>query len=458
VDRKFRKIIQQAGLAGESTLLLAVSGGIDSVVLLDLLSRVASDFDLRLHVLHVDHQIRPESRSDAEFVRELCARLGIPCRVETFDVSTLAKERRLSLETAGREVRRAALSRRAEEHGCVRIVLAHHQDDQAETFLQRLLRGSGLSGLQVMQEFDGFWWRPLLDFSRQQILTYAKQRNLVWVEDASNVDTRFLRNRIRHQLLPDLREYNPQVNQRLSALSRQFQLEEDFWSQHISSLWSELLLSDADGLRLNRQLLLDSHPALQLRLLREALRRCRGDLQGIERVHLEALLGLVLGDRSQAELDLPDCWAARRYNQIWLRSAALRPECFELSLKIGEPLALPDGRILWAELREHASGEADDVVEFEPGLLQFPLRVRSLQPGDRFRPSGMKGHRKIKDFLIDLKFEKEQRICLPLLMSQDEIVWLVGLRRSAVAPVVDRNRKCLVVRLLKDVKSATKPL
>jgi tRNA(Ile)-lysidine synthase len=458
VEKEFRKIIEQAEFAAGSRLLLAVSGGVDSVVLLDLLARNAAEFGLRPQVLHLDHSIRPESGADAEFVRNLCLKLDIPCRIETVDVPALAKERRLSLETAGREARREALSAWAEEHGCARILLAHHHDDQAETFLQRLLRGSGRSGLQGMSAEDGLWWRPLLGFSRQQILDYAAQRKLDWVEDASNSDTGFLRNRIRHRLLPKLRDYNPQITRRLTSLSRQFRVEEDYWQQMIASVWPGLLLSDRDGLRLSRQVLLGCHRAMQMRLLREGLRLVRGDLRGIESVHLEAVLELVLGERSQAELDLPGCWAARRYEQLWLRKRPPVSEEFELCLNVDEPLSLPDGRILLAELRDRPVEADRGLAVFDATRLQLPLRVRSPRTGDRFRPSGMEGQRKIKDFLIDLKLEKEERRSLPLLLNRQEILWLVGLRRSALAPVMVDSREVLVVRLLKGADSETKPL
>ncbi len=458
MERKFRQVLQDAQLDSGCSLLLAVSGGVDSVVLLDLLAGYAGEFGLQLQVFHLNHQIRPESDADAEFVRRLCLGLDISCRIESVDVPAFAKKRRLSLETAGREARRELMLRLAAERDCARIVLAHHQDDQAETFLQRLLRGSGVSGLQAMRARSGLWWRPLLGFSRQQIVEHARRRQLAWVEDGSNTDTRYLRNRIRHQLLPQLCEYNPQINLRLATLSRQFQLEEDFWQQQVDRCWPQLLLSDGDGLRLSRPELLGSHPALQIRLLREGLRRLRGNLDGIEAVHLEALHGLVRAGCSQAELDLPECWVARRYEQLWLRKCPPRIEPFDFQLRVGDSVQLPDGQVLQAELLERAAGEDLNRVEFDADGLRFPLQVRSVQPGDRFRPSGMQGRRKIKDFLIDQKVEKEQRQSLPILFDRDEVLWLAGWRRSAVAPVKAGSRKILAVRLITAEGSTTKLL
>ncbi len=458
MEKKFRSIVRKAELAAGEPILLAVSGGIDSVVLLELFSRIAESFALELHVLHLDHQIRPESGKDAEFVKNLCADKAVPCYIEKADVPALSQERRVSLETAGRDVRREVLLARAKDSGCTKIVLAHHQDDQAETFMMRLLRGSGQSGLRGMGMHTGIWWRPLLDFSRQQIESYASENKLSWVEDASNSDTRFLRNRIRHKLLPELREYNPQINFRLTSLSQQFQLEEDYWQRQVLQIWPQVILSDADGLRLDRVEILNVHPALQMRLLREALRRVRGDLRSIETVHLEAMLGLLNSDRSQAELDLPDCWVARRYGQLWLRPDSPEIKVIDLPVEVGVPQLLPDGRFLLAEIGGAGDDAGPDREVFDMGRLEFPLRVRSFQPGDRFRPFGMNNSRKLKDFLIDLKLEKEERLSLPLLLNKDEILWLVGLRRSALEPVVANTQETLIVRLIEAASLETKPL
>lgn len=457
MEQRFKQVLSLLGLRN-CRILIAVSGGVDSIVLLDLLAGLRDEFSLRLNVLHVDHGLRPESPADAEFVMDLCQRLNIPCQIKSFDVEDIAREKRLSLETAGRETRRAVLLAEAKKFNCDRIVLAHHRNDQAETFLQRLLRGSGLSGLQAMRMEDGIWWRPLLDFSRSQIVDYATQRKLAWVEDASNRDTTFLRNQIRHQLIPQLCEYNPQIVERLATLSQQLQSEEDFWQKQVEGLWPEFLLSHADGVRLSVPFLNENHPALQKRLLREGLRQLRGDLRGIESVHIDSLLGLTRGLPPQAEIDLPGCWAARRYDQLWLRLKRPVEKEFDLALYLDVPLMLPDGRTLVAEIHDGSAGEDLSRVEFDADLIHFPLRVRSSRAGDRFRPSGMSGHRKIKDILVDLKVEKELRKGLPILLSKDEILWLGGLRRSVHAPVTDSTSKILAVRLLKARDTATNAL
>lgn len=431
-----------------SRLLVAVSGGVDSVVLLHALCAVAGPLNLFLQVAHLDHQIRQESAADASFVRDLCQQWDIPCQVEACNVLELAKRERLSLEMTGRQARREFLQRIAEQTDTERIVLAHHQDDQVETFMLRLLRGSGQSGLASMRVYQGIWWRPLLSCSREQIVDYARQHQLAWVEDQSNRDPAFLRNRLRGQLLPQLREINPRIDNHIAGLTQQFQSEEDYWQELVKQKLPDLIVSYDDGLRLSRPLLLVQHPALRLRLFRESLRQLRGDLQKIEAVHLRAVEGLLTGQRSQAQLDLPDCWIARRYETLWLRDMApAEAKPFDLLLPVSGELELPDGRVLRISLQNEQEGESPNVAEFSFAELTQPLRIRSWRAGDRFEPQGMVGHKKLKHFFADHRIELEERLRVPLLVSEGAILWVAGRRRSRHAVASHDSGKVLRVEL-----------
>ncbi|MCF6266670.1 MAG: tRNA lysidine(34) synthetase TilS [Desulfuromusa sp.] len=423
-----------------SRVLVAVSGGVDSVVLLHLLLSFAKSLKFSLQVAHLDHQIRPTSATDAAFVADLCAQWDLPCHIELCDVLALAEQDKISLEMAGRNARREFLRRIAGQLDTQQIVLAHHRDDQVETFMLRLLRGSGQSGLAAMRVHQDVWWRPLLNCSREQILDYARQHKLSWVEDKSNRDPAFLRNQFRHQLLPQLREINPRFDHHIARLTQQFQFEENYWQEQVEQIFADLIVSTNDGFRLSRPLLLEQHPAFRLRLLREALCQVRGDLQRIEAVHLQAVENLLTGQRSQAQLDLPDSWVARRYETLWFRASAPEsPEPFDLLLDIPGELELPDGRVLRVTLQDEQEGESLNVVEFAFTGLQLPLRARNWRAGDRFEPQGVAGQKKLKHFFADKRIELEERLKTPLLVSEGEILWVVGMRRSCHA-VAERDR------------------
>lgn len=419
---------------GTGNLLVAVSGGVDSVVLFSALQRISVSLRVSLHVAHLDHQIRPESAEDAAFVRNLCSQLDVSCHIEPSDVPTLAQKAKLSIEMAGRQARRSFLQKVAEKVNADAIALAHHRDDQVETFMLRLLRGSGQSGLAAMRIHQGLWWRPLLNCSRDQILDYARQHDLDWVEDESNKNPDFLRNRLRHQLLPQLLAVNPNFGRRVAGLTQQIQIEEDFWQKQVEQAMSELVLPSQDGLRLRRQSMLRLHPALRVRIIREALRQVRGDLQRIEAIHLQAIEALLTGPRSQSQLDLPECWVARRYETLWFREEApMLPVDFDLNLPSFGELELPDGRVVRTSIQDELEGESATVTEYSLAHLSQPLRIRSWMPGDRFKPLGMSGHKKLKSFFSDNRTEIEERLKVPILVCGDIILWVVGERRSDYA-------------------------
>ncbi|NOY12488.1 MAG: tRNA lysidine(34) synthetase TilS [Deltaproteobacteria bacterium] len=448
MQSSFDQQISAAGLVPGDKLLVAVSGGIDSVVLLHLLHSVAAARRLQLSVAHLDHRIRPESVADADFVRRLCVDWGIPCVVESRDIPQLAVAQKISLEMAGRQARREFLLRQADQVGARLIALAHHRDDQVETFLLRLLRGSGVAGLAAMRPLRDCWWRPLLECSRDEILNYARQQQLEWVEDVSNVDTIYLRNRLRHQLLPQLRDVNPQLDRRLAELCRQLQVDDDYWRRQVAEILPSVTLASEDGLRLDRRSLLALPEALRVRVLREALRQVRGDIQRLEAVHLHAVTDLLSSERSQAQLDLPACWVARRYEQLWLRRrAAKRLPAYDLPLSVPGELQLPCGRSLRAQLRDEVTGESTWVAEFSLAGLKEPLRVRNWRAGDRFEPQGLAGSKRLKRLFSDQQIELEERLRVPLLVSGETILWVVGLRRSRRAPVVAKPGEILHLAL-----------
>ncbi|OHB29385.1 MAG: tRNA lysidine(34) synthetase TilS [Desulfuromonadaceae bacterium GWC2_58_13] len=430
MDREFIRVVRENRLlAAGDRVLVAVSGGPDSVALLGLLCRNATALEIVVTVAHLDHRIRQESEADARFVDRLCADLGVGLTVGAADVPTLAHADGEGLEAAGRRARRHFLLETADAQNCAVIALGHHRGDQAETFLQRLLRGTGASGLASMAMRNDRFIRPLLPFSRNRLLEFLDEAGLPYVEDESNRDPRFTRNRIRHHLLPLMRSFNPRIDEHLTALSRRFAVEEDFWRQQENRTLAEMARPDGDGLTLDRSKLLDIHPALRARVLRRALEQVRGDLLEIDSDHLMAIDSLLCGARPQGELHLPRAWVGRRYERLRLCSATpVTPEPFLINIAGPGRFYLPSGGCLTVSREQQRGQGGAGVVEFDGDAIGFPLLVRSFQPGDRFRPAGGSGEKKLKDFFIDNRIELEERRCLPLLVGP-EILWLVGLRR-----------------------------
>jgi tRNA(Ile)-lysidine synthase len=412
-------------------VLVAVSGGADSVALLSLLHYVADTMDLFLEAAHLDHALRDMSSADARFVEQLCADLGVPLTIEHRDVAEVARQRKGNLEEVARDVRRDFLKRTAQARNCHLIALGHHADDQAETFLLRLLRGAGTTGLAGMRMVNESLVRPLLSFRRADLFAYLKSEEIAWREDESNLDQSFTRNRIRHHLLPVLESFNPNISSQLAGLCEQMRQDDDFWAGLVAQELARCGQWQNQDYTLDRSLMLELVPALAGRVIRAALQQVRGDLRGMTSAHIADIVKLIDQGPPQGELSLPGVWVARRYESLLFRRQ--KPEAikaFELILSEPGTYRLPDGRLLRVSLEDQACGESPESVEFSSAALSFPLQVRRCRPGDRFHPSGMVGTKKIQDLFVDLKLTKEDRQGSLLLLKDEEVLWVVGLRRG----------------------------
>ena len=431
LQNRFHKALLLSGcIPTGSHLLVAVSGGADSVALLRLLHGLPETLNLSLEAAHLDHGLRAVSRDDAAFVAQLCHQLGVPVTVARQDVAEIALRRKGNLEEVARDVRREFLEATAKERNCDLIVLGHHAGDQAETFLMRLMRGAGTAGLAGMRQVDGRVIRPLLSFHHEELVTYLEEGGFAWREDESNIDHAFTRNRIRHQLQPLLESFNPNITSQIAGLCEQLRLDEDFWSELANRTLTELGTRVDGGYSIQRGALAELSPSLASRVIRAALHEIRGDLRSITATHIGDVLQLVCAGPPQGELHLPGSWVACRYEQLLLYREP--PEVVaDLELVLDGPgtYQLLDGRRLQLSVSDHASGGNHAAVEFDASTLQFPLTLRHCLPGDRFRPSGMDGTKKIQDFFVDLKLAMEDRKKTLLLLEKETILWIVGLRR-----------------------------
>mgnify|MGYP004701414527 CR=1 FL=1 len=430
----FLQQLQADGLIRPSErILIALSGGSDSVALLYLLRAVAPSLQLTLVAAHLDHAMRPQSGDDVAFVRALCARLQIPLFCERVDVPALAAAKKVGLEEAGRLARQAFLSQVAEQSGSTAIALGHHRGDQAETLLHHLGRGCGLHGLAGMRRCHGLFIRPLLSYSKAELLDYLTGIGAEFVVDASNAELNFTRNRIRHQLLPCFATLNPRIEETLSSLADLAAQEDDYWQEETKRLAAHLVQTDGAAVRLSVTELLLLHPAQRYRLLHHLLTPfAQRAAKEVSRRHVAILDGLLLSRAPQGEAHLCGVRAIRRYDQFSLSLLSFAP-VVPWRLEISGPgfYLLPTGGTLRIEFGSSWEGASDDGVEFAAEALAFPWMVRTVRPGDRLRLAGMAGRKRLKELLMERKIplEERHRLCV---LEKEEILWVVGLRRSGL--------------------------
>ena len=425
-------------------VVVALSGGPDSITLFDLLHRLKAKWNLTLYIAHLNHQLRPNADSDAAFVKQIAQ--NYPVYVGKEDVLQRAKDKKQSLEEAARDARRAFLDTVKQKTGANKIALGHTKSDQAETVLLRLVRGAGLTGLGGMRPIsEACWIRPLLSISRSEIESYVRTRNLQVLRDETNSDPKFLRNRIRTDLIPHLQKaYNPQIEDLLSRSATLLQSDD----AHLENI-AEQALSEALLYCDNRKFILDVkrffgyHISLRRRLIRKVLFALQVSVEAARFQVVERILETASTPGNSVQIT-PELSAYRAHDTLIIAQPA-RPYCF--LVEPGAPLDI-NGKfsidILNRGNPEHLKNTAEHTVFFD--LDQLPSRalyLRSPRPGDYFYPFGMRGKKKVSRLLGDSKIPRPLRGEIPLLVSGSTILWIAGLRRSQVAPITPDTRRVL---------------
>lgn len=413
-------------------IIVAVSGGADSMALLSVLYRLRSVYDATLVVAHVNHQLRgDESTRDAVFVEQHAAQLGLAFYLEHIDVKTLQRTSGLSPQHAARQLRYQYFSTLQRTVNATHIALGHTADDQAETLLGCFLRGSGPAGLAGIPPVRFPYIRPLMMVRRQDILAYLKTAGVPWVEDGSNAHLTYLRNRVRLELLPLLRQYNPQIDTRLNELAEMCRAENSLLEQQTDDL-----AQNAVHWQPGKRLMIHCRPysvaplALQRRLLRRLIDVSFTPAARVSFRHIEGLRRLIVHGRVGQRFTLPAWWMAERHRDTTLlwNTQLLPPTTRSLTLPIPGYVDIPELAIrLSADVVEFSpSAAAAEGASIDLERVRQPLTVRFRQPGDRFYPLGAPGRKKLKDFLIDKKVPKAERDFVPLVLSGANIVWVVG--------------------------------
>jgi len=447
-------------------VVVGVSGGPDSLCLLHLLNRLREELGITLHVAHLHHGLRgEEADEDARFVERLATSWGLPSTVEKRDVPAYAEREKLAIEEAARRVRYTFLAEVAKRVSACSVTVGHNADDQVETIIMHWLRGAGTAGLRGMRPLQR--WplpgidlrlvRPLLEIPREEIEAYCQEHRLSPRFDRSNLDTTYYRNRIRHELLPLLEEYNPNIREVIRRAALIIADDHDYLASQGRRAWEKVVREMGGALVFDLKAWEELHPSLQRQLLRRAIRNLRSDLRNIDWVHIEEARRAVGEKPAGTEVTLPRGLSLfRSYDTFDIGDTIPIPEMplIEGEMKIAVPgrTPLPDWHLI-TEVLAGEGGKEEALNNQDPwqGYLDLDqvgqdLILRGRKPGDRFQPLGMGGRSKpLREFMIDAKIPHHIRDKVPLVVSPQNIVWVAGYRIDERARVTEKTGKVLKI-------------
>jgi tRNA(Ile)-lysidine synthase len=426
-------------------VVAAVSGGPDSMALLHLLLQWAKRRPLRVVAAHVNHRFRgAEADAEAELVRQAARKWGAGFEAASIDVPSYIEETGLNAQIAAREKRYEFLKRTAEAHGAGQIVLGHHADDQAETVLMRILRGTGVGGLSGIpyrrKEGNLELIRPLLRITKPELLSYCERNGVPYAVDSSNLARDYFRNAVRLDAIPMLERYNPRLKESLVRLADTAAADDDYLKREAEAMLGRVAVRDGDGFRLMRRRFRGLHVALQRRLIKLILSYSSAPGHPARHRRIEDVLSAASDEsRTAGRTDIGGGWVLEReYDEVYIgppypADAAFRHEIgdFPCTLDLGKGRTVRFERVDGAATSPPADRRE---AFFDEAALRLPLVLRTRRPGDRMRPAGLNGSKKVQDMFVDAKIPRTMRDGWPLLTdASDRILWIPGLRRSSEA-------------------------
>jgi len=467
---KARKTIKKFNMLKKGdAVVVCVSGGVDSVVLLHVLTGLAEEYRLSVIAVHLNHSLRgKESDRDEAFVNMLAKKMGVRFVSKKVHVRSLAKGGE-SLQDAARDARLRFFEETAGRYKAQRIATGHNMDDQAETMIMRLLKGAGLAGLGGIPPKRGKYIRPLIDIGRGEIEEYAAANGLKFVQDSSNRSTKYLRNRIRLELMPMLESYNPRLKCDMARLARILARDEDYLRCRADGSYKRIRVRQGKNIiAMDLKKLKGLHDSVKARVFFMALEELLGSSKGFYSYHVEDFLELLRSNAPNISIDIPHGLTIHReYDRVTVersQKSEVRSQkrdegiLFEQELKIngktniiadnGLEIAIFKSQILNLKSQiSYLHPTSQSFACFDYDRLKMPLIVRNFRPGDRFMPFGMKGHKKLKDLFIEKKIARRKRGLIPIIVSGNDIIWVTGIRQAEYGKIWPDTKKVLKIEI-----------
>jgi tRNA(Ile)-lysidine synthase len=462
IEKKTSDFLKQKNLLpGGEKILLAVSGGADSVALLYIFKKL---YPNAIHIAHINHQLRgSDSLKDENYVKTLAKELNLPITVESVDVKTYAKENKLSIETAARSLRLDALCRIADKENCRFIATAHHKNDNAETVIHRMLRGTGFKGLAGIRPktiINGKTFiRPLLCLGRVELEDYLKNQNIRWQSDHTNLDCRFTRNRIRHKILPYLEKETPNPVELVFSLSQHCGTLAANIEQFAKAAARSCILSGENSqVTFDLNKFLSQPQPIQVELIQIALSQLNCGLQKYTSEHYKKIIDFAQSSGPGKTLNVPEKIKVKKdSDKLFIITPSQKQDTAQKEIVLPIP-----GKITFANWQieteilsvdklniENIKNKKDNLIEwFDFERIKPPLIVRLRRAGDRFKPYGLDSSKRIGKFLASAKIDPDDRKKVFLLCDNEKVLWLVPIRRSSGAIVDIHSRKVLKIAVV----------
>lgn len=420
-------------------VVVGLSGGADSSALLVVLKNLMPHLDLKLHAVHINHQLRgEEALRDQQFSESLCLKLGVSFEVVSADVSAIAESKGISFEMAGREVRYEAFENARVRLGYQKIAVAHHQGDQSETFMLRLIRGTGLTGLRGIQYRRGTYViRPLLNESREAIENYCKKMSIDILTDSTNLETAYGRNYVRLKLFPDINDFfGGDVSARLAQTASLLAEDADYLDEMAETAFRNLVRLSENESSIPLEALTKEHKAIQSRLIRLLFEKARGNAMNFSASHVSQILSMLVSEERKS-FTFQGVSFDKSQGVLWVRG--------ESNLKTAP---MPEIYVETVVDRSKIGNIKDkNTIYLDAEKIAGDLYLRHRQAGDYFIPSGMQGRKKLQDFFVDAKIPAIWREEVWLLCDDCGILWVCGYRQSETARVTEHTRNIIRVTL-----------
>ncbi len=457
-------------LSFNDRILIGISGGPDSVTLLNILLSFKKRYNLSFFIVHLDHMLRgKESDEDVSFVKNLAQELDLPCEIRSCNLTKITRKEHLTLEEAGRKYRYKFFLEAARKFKTNKIALGHNADDQVETVLMRFLRGSGLEGLMGIPPVRGKIIRPLIECSRTEIEEYCKENKIEYRVDSSNKEVVYFRNKIRLELLPLLsKSYNKNIKDIMLRLRSIISEVSAYLNQETELFFKEVVRRESPEMVIIDLKKFTSLPlALKRRIIRKSIEVVKGNLYSISFRHSNEILKLTEHQLGEKDIYLPDNLMAKKiYNKIMIYKKRISKDQIEQiptpweydilipgkteikSLGIKVEIKILDSDEIKPSLYFKRKKSKEEFLEFiDYNKVKLPLKLRNRRSGDRFYPLKMEGLKKIKDFFIDNKIPKGYRDLIPILVdSEDQIIWVMGMRLDDRVKINSDTKKVLRVK------------